>query len=113
MSTVHEHAERARNGIHAAALLALANHIADHLLPPPADIYKPLEEAGWAIDLRPNTITPWLNTLVIDEERNTTVHPISDGAPYVRSQWQVRLPANGTRFTITARRVYPLGVQAS
>jgi hypothetical protein len=92
-----------RQGVLAIGLLALAEHIAQHQLPFPMDIYSPagldapylrIRVSGAGDQMR------WLNTVHVDGE---TSEPLDTGDA-LRLTWHVRLPDTGTRVELVGLR---------
>lgn len=91
-----------RDGILAAAMVALAEHIAEHHLPAPLYIDFPDDEEAIFMRVRLNGIgkqNAWLDTVEVLDETN---EPRPAG--YVATQWSVRLPETMTRVVLTGAR---------
>lgn len=86
------------------ALQALGLHMEAHHLP-----------TFWSIDVRDNQVfvhlrrgahKPWTESVVIDAERNEERHP--GGVEAIRTEWDVRLPETGFRFTLVSYQAQPM-----
>lgn len=83
-------------------LFAVTQHMLDHDLPVPADIYVSHEEDRDAIRVLVSGAGQqmrWLNTVHIDEEQQ---EPVSPGR--LRMAWKVRMEC-GIRFELVGHRV--------
>lgn len=108
MSTTQN--SKTRDGILAAALVALAEHIADHHLPAPGSIDFPLDEDSIFVRVSVQGVgkqAAWLDSVVVKHEVNL---PSVTGPSYVSTTWDVALPDTLTRIRLRGER--PAGLAA-
>lgn len=93
------------------ALKALAEHMLEHNLPAPSDIYtaEVLVDGRRVQAIRvhlhgEHTHLPWVSSVGVDA---TETEPV-DGGRGLRVEWYVRLPGSGIQFRLVGHRAHSL-----